>query len=237
MSKKHLKFVSIPAALEALRNTLQAQSELKNQEELEPLLARFEGVETRKDTRKIHPLDFVDRPGIWIELDGIEKFYSGFDLVWLFIDLLCNKPPETVADAYSAIEWVKARVSNHPKTRINGLLVETELEKFRCVQCGHCCLDLSDAYQTSVPDDDVLRWERENRYDILEWVDTFLGLNDIWVSPKTREPVDRCPWLRKLPKKDKYICRIHETKPEHCRKFPKSKRHAIKNGCKGFPAD
>ncbi len=111
------------------------------------------------------------------------------------------------------------------------------MEKFECLQCGHCCLDLSDAFETSVPDSDVLRWERENRYDILEWVVSFAELNDIWINPKTGEPVDRCPWLRKLPKKDKYICRIHETKPEHCRNFPKSKRHALDDHCKGFSAE
>lgn len=79
----------------------------------------------------------------------------------------------------------------------------------------------------------------EGRYDILEWVNSiYLGedhyIHDIWISPKTGDDVERCPWLRKLPKQDKYICRIHDVKPEHCRNYPKSREHAEKTGCRGF---
>jgi hypothetical protein len=35
---------------------------------------------------------------------------------------------------YSEIEWVNASVAEHPKTGVTGLLVETEMEKFKCVQ-------------------------------------------------------------------------------------------------------
>jgi len=237
MGKKHLKFVSIPEALEELKNTLALQSELKNQKEIEPLIAGFGEFEFRKDAIKVEPLDLVDRYELWVESDGSENFCYGLDLVGFFMDLLNSKPPVTIAEIYPKIEWVNANVAKPPETGVTGLLIETEMEKFECVQCGHCCLYLSDAYQASVPDSDVLRWERENRYDILEWVDSFAGLNDIWISPKTDESADRCPWLRKLPKKDKYFCRIHETKPEHCRNYPKSKRHALENACKGFPAE
>jgi len=174
---------------------------------------------------------------MWIKYQGNEKFYYGTDLVDFFLDLLSLKSAETVSEVYSEIEWVKASVAKHPKTGVTGLLVETEMEKFKCVRCDHCCLDLSDAYQTSVPETDIKRWRREQRFDILEWVGPFEGMDEIWISPKTGEYVNRCPWLRKLPKQNKYICRIHETKPEKCRNFPKSKRHALDNGCKGFPAE
>ena len=30
------------------------------------------------------------------------------------------------------------------------------------------------------------------------------------LAPVTGDDVKRCPWLRKLPDQDKYICRIHE---------------------------
>jgi Fe-S-cluster containining protein len=237
MGKKHLKFLLIPEALEELKNTMMLQSKLKKQEEIKPLIAGFREFEIRKDAIKVHSLDLIDRPGLWIKSDGSGQFYYGVDLVEFFLDLLNSKPPETIAEIYSKIEWVNASVAKNPETGVTGLLIETEMEKFECVQCGHCCLDLSDAFQTSVPDSDVIRWESENRYDILECVDSFAGLNDIWISPKTGEPVNRCPWLRKLPKKDKYICRIHETKPEHCKNFPKSKRHALEYGCIGFLAE
>jgi Fe-S-cluster containining protein len=112
-------------------------------------------------------------------------------------------------------------------------------ENFKCKQCGHCCLNLSDAFQTSVSQKDVDMWRAKGRFDILEWVCPIpIGEGhyayDIWISPKTGEDVWRCPWLRKLPKQDKYICRIHDVKPEHCRQYPRSKEHAEKTGCKVF---
>ena len=222
MDTNHLKFVSIPDAIEEIKTTLLMQSEFKMREELEPILRLLEDLQVRKDTKKVHPLDFVSRDGLWIKFQESEKFYYGIDLVEFFLDLLSSKPAETISRVYSEIEWV---------------LVETEMEKFMCVQCGHCCLDLSGAYQTSVPETDIKRWEREQRFDILEWVGPFEGMDEIWISPRTGEYVNRCPWLRKLPKQNKYICRIHGTKPEHCRNFPKSKRHALDNDCKGFPTE
>ena len=110
---------------------------------------------------------------------------------------------------------------------------------FKCIQCGNCCINLSDAFQTSVTHDDIAMWEREGRLDILEWVYPIpLGegyyIYDIWINPKTGDDVYRCPWLRKLPNQDKYICRIHDLKPEHCRQYPKSRKHAEETGCKGF---
>ena len=115
---------------------------------------------------------------------------------------------------------------------------------FRCRQCGHCCLNLSDAYQTSATDEDIELWTAEGREDILEWVSFIpIGLDeagtmhyvyDIWINPSTGDDVDRCPWLRKLPKQDKYICRIQEVKPSVCRNFPKSRDHAEENGCRGL---
>jgi len=110
---------------------------------------------------------------------------------------------------------------------------------FTCKQCGNCCLNLSDAFQTSVSDEEIALWEIEGRYDILEWVNSIhLGeehyIHDIWINPKTGDDVSRCPRLRKLPKQDKYICRIHDLKPEHCLRYPKSRKHAEETGCRGF---
>ena len=157
-----------------------------------------------------------------------------YDSFYNIVTLSGNMPAYSIS---SFILETIAMGTKHLKTGVTGLLVETEMEKFKCVQCGHCCLDLSDAYQTSVPESDVKRWKREQRFDILEWVGTLGGVGEIWINPKTGEYVNRCPWLRKLPKQNKYICRIHETKPEKCRKFPKSKRHALDYGCKGIPAE
>lgn len=105
---------------------------------------------------------------------------------------------------------------------------------FSCKQCGNCCLNL-DAYQTCATDEDVALWEKNGRDDILGWVDEVVpGIYDIWVSPRTGDDVSRCPWLRKLPRQEKYICRIQNMKPEVCRNYPLSKNHAEKTGCMGF---
>ena len=77
------------------------------------------------------------------------------------------------------------------KTGVTGLLVETEMEKYSSASnAGHCCLDLSGAYQTSVPETDIKRWRREQRFDILEWVGPFEGMDEIWISPRTGEYVN-----------------------------------------------
>ena len=82
-------------------------------------------------------------------------------------------------------------------------------------------------------------WEDNLRDDILAWVDPVeIGngkyIYDVWINPKTWDDVGRCPWLRKLPGKDKYICKIHDVKPTLCREYPITKRHAKRTGCKGF---
>ncbi len=109
---------------------------------------------------------------------------------------------------------------------------------FSCKQCGSCCF-LSDAFSSTVDEEDVLMWEALGREDILEWVATIPvgeghAVYDIWISPKTGEDTVRCPWLRKLPNRDKYICRIHDVKPRMCQEYPKSVKHAQETGCKGF---
>ena len=111
--------------------------------------------------------------------------------------------------------------------------------QFMCKRCGNCCLSLTDAYQCSVDQSDIDMWRDNSRDDILEWVDTIDcghggSVYDIWIDPKTGEDVVRCPWLRKLPGKNTYACRIHEVKPRVCREYPKTEEHAKGTGCKGF---
>ena len=110
---------------------------------------------------------------------------------------------------------------------------------FKCKQCGNCCLNLRDAFSTCATDQDIQMWEREGRYDILEWVDPIYlddkdCIYDIWINPITGDAVKRCPWLKQLPDREKYICRIHDVKPKHCRDYPKSRKHALNTGCRGF---
>jgi len=87
--------------------------------------------------------------------------------------------------------WVNTFSGKGPDGE-KGIWVETEMEKFQCTQCGHCCLKLHDAYCTTVDMEDVRRWRKEKRWDILEWVDIMrVGgeelFADIWFSPTTGE--------------------------------------------------
>jgi len=110
--------------------------------------------------------------------------------------------------------------------------------RFKCLQCGQCCLNLHDAFTTCATEGDVRRWEATGRDDILARVDPIaLGdecVYDIWVNPRTGEDALRCPWLRKVPGTKRYICRIHDVKPDHCRNYPKSREHAVETRCPGF---
>ena len=98
----------------------------------------------------------------------------------------------------------------------------------QCTQCGKCCLKYSaGAGLGSATERDLLIWESE-RPEILKYTD-FLG--DLWISPITGEEMVRCPWLRKLPKKERYKCRIHDVRPEICRGYPVDIDQMISDGC------
>jgi Fe-S-cluster containining protein len=109
---------------------------------------------------------------------------------------------------------------------------------FKCRQCGHCCINVSGAFAACATEADIERWEAAGRDDILEWVEPIAVGNervyDIWVNPKTGDDVSRCPWLRKVPGKERYLCRIHDLKPDHCGRYPQSRKHADETGCPGY---
>jgi len=201
-------------------------------------------VEARPGTHQEKGSEFT-KWGIWHQGPRMERdiFIDKWDFKNQAVSLITGLKErlDDIAKIYEWVMWVKAtpgKVRNGEPT----IRVETEMEKFQCVQCGHCCLDLFDAYCTTVNIEDINRWQKEDRWDILQWISLFEfdgeeAFGDLWISPNTGEEVIRCPWLRKLPLKDTYKCRIHETKPSHCRNYPKSKKHALTTGCKGFGND
>lgn len=70
-------------------------------------------------------------------------------------------------------------------------------------------------------------WETQ-RPEVLNYTDM---LGDLWISPVTGEEMNRCPWLRKLPRKEKYKCRIHEVRPDVCRAYPVDIDQMVSDGC------
>jgi len=118
-----------------------------------------------------------------------------------------------------------------------GVWIETGMESFDCIQCGHCCGNIG--YPKEAEDSDVARWQKADREDILRWVGLKRPEGEsyvyrIWITPETNQPAPVCPWLEKQPGTHRYRCRIHEVKPEICRQYPGSLKHALMTGCRGF---
>lgn len=99
-----------------------------------------------------------------------------------------------------------------------------------CNQCGKCCLVLAaGAGLGTAEQDDIQRWEDEWRDDIFAYCPP--PIHDMWISPRTRDDTQRCPWLRKLPNQDRYNCRIYDVRPNVCRRYPLDIRHMLACDC------
>ena len=93
-----------------------------------------------------------------------------------------------------------------------------------CTQCGRCCTNPSFMKTLPATGDDVKRWRKGGRADILEWC-SVLGDDanpyaDLWISPRTGDEASRCPFVRKIRGQDRYTCTIYNTRPEVCRAYP-----------------
>jgi Fe-S-cluster containining protein len=92
-----------------------------------------------------------------------------------------------------------------------------------CTRCGKCCTNPSYMGSLQATSEDVRRWIREGRGDILEWV-AILGdeenpFADLWISETTGEEALRCPFVRKDRNRPTYRCAIYETRPQVCRDY------------------
>ena len=98
-----------------------------------------------------------------------------------------------------------------------------------CTQCGRCCTNSDFMGSLTASGDDVKRWRREGRDDILSWVQVLAGENnpfgDLWISPRTGNEAQRCPFVRKIRGQERYTCTIYETRPETCQQYPMAVDH------------
>jgi hypothetical protein len=70
--------------------------------------------------------------------------------------------------------------------------------------------------QLQATPEDLKRWEREGRGDILQLADVMaIGFADLWFNPSSGEELEECPFLRKTGRAE-YECTIHDTAPEQC---------------------
>ena len=122
--------------------------------------------------------------------------------------------------------------SNEP-----GIWLVTGMDDFTCRRCGHCCRHLD--YYDQLTEADVNRWLASGRTDILKKVRRFKRKNNayayrMWERTGTGETGSPCPWLHKMPTRNHWECRIHDVRPEICRQYPGSRKHAEMTGCPGF---
>ena len=113
-----------------------------------------------------------------------------------------------------------------------GIYVATGMDRFSCTRCGHCCRILS--FHAVCDPEDLERWRLAGREDILAWVGGGGdGTGMLWVRPGTNLLIEHCPWLAAEPD-GRSACIIHDLKPNLCREFPGSAKHARLTGCPGM---
>lgn len=106
-----------------------------------------------------------------------------------------------------------------------------------CTQCGRCCTSPDFMVHMEANADDIKRWRKQKRHDILRYADILspkrgsfaemagFPFADLWISPTTGDDMKRCPFVRKLRGQEKYRCTIYETRPHVCRDYPSHVSH------------
>jgi Fe-S-cluster containining protein len=92
-----------------------------------------------------------------------------------------------------------------------------------CTNCGKCCTNAAFMGTLSATGDDVKRWRRERRRDILRFA-AIMGppedpFADLWVDDENGTERQRCPFVRKVRGQPRYLCSIYETRPQVCRDY------------------
>jgi len=143
----------------------------------------------------------------------------------------CSADLDTLAAALALVFETRATPGVGPEGE-PGVYVATGMERFSCQRCGHCCRILS--FHAECDPEDLERWRAAGREDILAWVGGGgAGPGMLWVRPGTGLLTEQCPWLFAEPD-GRYTCTIHELKPELCRNYPGSRKHARLTGCPGM---
>ena len=94
-----------------------------------------------------------------------------------------------------------------------------------CNQCGKCCTKYGNGGLSASSDE--IQWWESFRPNIFRYIRD----GKIWISPETGKQMPRCPWLRKLPRQNKYICRIYHDRPDDCRHYPVNIEQMVVDEC------
>jgi len=183
----------------------------------------------------------ADHHRVWIKQSarGPMRLVSSAELADTLFSKLATAAASTerLADLCASVFKEPAVAGVDTETHREGVWIETGMAGYRCRQCGRCCLTLD--YHAQCTADDYKRWQADGRDDILQWVRCVPGKKNapayrIWVAPGTETPVSVCPFLKKEPGTDKRLCAIHAVKPDVCRQYPLTRKHARKTGCVGL---
>jgi len=182
------------------------------------------------------------KDGAWINVQGRQnmRWMVGPELVAYVCAEIerADLDLQLVSKICARVFHTRAWIDRDPKAGQEGVRIETGMEDFLCQQCGQCCRSLD--YHKELTTEDVVRWERLGRNDILKWVRRVDGQAGrvsgyrIWTVPGTTQLAEVCPFLRKIPSQNRWACLIHDVKPGICRQYPLSRKHAIMTGCPGF---
>jgi Fe-S-cluster containining protein len=184
-----------------------------------------------------------DKPnrGVWISQTGSRemRWMADEELADNLCAVLCGSDltAEQLSSVCGRVFRARAFPEIDSRTGRPGIRIQTGMEGYHCHQCGQCCLSLD--YHSAVTVADVEKWRQAGRQDILDWVGCFKtdasdSVYRIWVTPGTRRFASRCPFLYKEPSGNRCTCRIHDVKPDICRQYPVSRKHALMTGCPGF---
>lgn len=94
-----------------------------------------------------------------------------------------------------------------------------------CNSCGKCCIKYSNG-GLSATFAEIEFWQAF-RPDIYRYVKD----SEIWISPESGRQIVRCPWLRKVPDENKYLCDIYNDRPDDCRHYPVTVDDMINDEC------
>lgn len=177
--------------------------------------------------------------GVWI-LQGKEFVrVADKDLGFYLIHVLETDPPDvkTLAEICAKIFQTPSCPGFSRTNNMAGIWIHSQMDAFVCRQCGECCRSL--AYENNCTESDYRFWQSLGRRDILAWVqkESRAGKHNryrIWVDPDNGETAKACPWLSPCPDGNRFSCTIQKVKPQICRQYPYTRKHAIMTGCKGI---
>lgn len=95
----------------------------------------------------------------------------------------------------------------------------------KCNSCGKCCIKYSNG-RLSASARQIDYWDNY-RPEIASYVND----GNIWMQPDTSEPIERCPWLKKVPDQNKYTCDIYFDRPDDCKFYPSTLDEMIMDEC------